>query len=66
MTKRNIKKRIHLYRLLAGYACKTLCKPAGTPFELNNKPVNRFSYTHSVCKNLMRIECGIGSRAWRA
>ena len=52
---KKIKEKLHVYRLLSGFAIKTLRKPRDTSFEVNRERVSRVYYIFHVCKSLYRI-----------
>lgn len=52
---KKIKEKLHVYRLLSGFAIKTLRKPRDTSFEVNRERVSRVYYIVHVCKSLYRI-----------
>lgn len=52
---KKIKEKLHVYRLLSGFAIKTLHKPRNTSFEVNRERVSRVYYIFHVCKSLYRI-----------
>lgn len=52
---KKIKEKLHIYRLLSGFAIKTLRKPRDTSFEVNRERVSRVYYIVHVCKSLYRI-----------
>lgn len=52
---KKIKEKLHVYRLLSGFAIKTLRKPRNTSFEVNRECVSRVYYIYHVCKSLYRI-----------
>lgn len=52
---KKIKEKLHVYRLLSGFAIKTLRKPRNTSFEVNRERVSRVYYIVHVCKSLYRI-----------
>ena len=52
---KKIRKKLHVYRLLGGFAIKTLYKPYNTSFEVNRVRVSRVYYIYHTCKSLHRI-----------
>lgn len=52
---KKIRKKLHVYRLLSGFAIKTLRKPRNTSFEINRERVSRVYYIFHACKSLYRI-----------